>query len=62
MRRFRLWIKNSEVDKLICNNKNIIKNTNWKIIYNLDKGLDKTITWFKKNKHLFDTDSKNFVV
>ena len=39
-----------------------MKKTKWKIENDLDKGLDKTINWFKKNKHVFDTDIDNFVI
>ncbi len=58
----RVRPRNSEVDKLICNNEKIMKKTKWKIENDLDKGLDKTINWFKKNKHVFDTDIDNFVI
>jgi dTDP-glucose 4,6-dehydratase len=46
----------SEVNRLKCDNKKILKNTNWKPIISLDKGLDKTISWFKKFKDLYKHD------
>ena len=39
--------KKSEVDRLCCDNKKIIKLTKWKPNYSLDEGLRKTIDWFK---------------
>ena len=44
---------NSEVDRLKCDNKKLIENTNWKPNYNLKKGLAETIDWIEKNKKLF---------
>jgi len=44
---------NSEVDRLRCDNKKLIENTNWKPNYNLKKGLAETIDWIEKNKKLF---------
>jgi len=43
----------SEVDRLLCNNKKLIENSNWKPSYNLDKGLKETINWLEENKKLF---------
>jgi NAD dependent epimerase/dehydratase len=43
----------SEVDRLLCSNKKLIENTNWKPSYNLDKGLKETINWLEENKKLF---------
>lgn len=39
----------SEVFHLKCNNKKIKKLTNWKQKIKLEKGLKKTIEWFKEN-------------
>jgi len=44
---------NSEVRRLICDNKKIIKKTNWKPKFSLDKGLDITIDWIKSNQEYF---------
>ena len=46
----------SEVVRLICDNKQILKHTNWKPKIDLDKGLDRTISWFKENKIFFRHD------
>lgn len=46
----------SEVVRLVCDNKKILKQTNWRPKIDFDKGLDLTIEWFKKNKDLFKHD------
>ena len=38
----------SEVDRLVCNNGKILKETEWKPEYDLGKGLKETINWFKE--------------
>jgi NAD dependent epimerase/dehydratase len=43
----RLRPKDSEVFQLLGSNEKILKNTNWKQEYTLEKGLEKTIEWFK---------------
>ena len=48
---------NSEVDELLCDNKFILENTNWSPSINLETGLDITIDWIKKNKHIFDSSN-----
>lgn len=44
--------KNSEVERLLGSNKKIMALTNWQPEYNLDKGLEETISWFKKRENL----------
>ena len=44
---------NSEVERLMCNNEKILKNTNWKPFYNLKTGLQKTIEWVGKNIDIY---------
>ena len=39
--------KINDNSKRYCGNKNLHKNLNYKIIFNLDKGLDQTIRWYK---------------
>lgn len=43
----------SEVERLCCNNKKLLKNTSWKPHFDLNSGLKETINWFKKfnNSH-----------
>ena len=43
----------SEVDRLLCDNSKLVKNSNWKPIYNIDTGLKETINWIDQNKNLF---------
>jgi len=49
----RVRPKDSEVERLCCENKKLIENTNWKPDYDLDKGLKETINWFKQNLTLY---------
>lgn len=49
----------SEVERLFCNNKKILNNTNWKALHDLDKGLIKTIKWMRKNLNLYKSDIYN---
>lgn len=58
-RRFKIIVeekrkrpKGSEVDRLIGSNKKIMSLTNWRPKYDLDKGLEETISWFKKAENL----------
>tara|TARA_B100001123_G_C15188699_1_gene978373 strand:- start:17 stop:994 length:978 start_codon:yes stop_codon:yes gene_type:complete len=39
--------KKSEVDRLCCENKKILKTTKWKPSYSLESGLRETIEWFR---------------
>ena len=49
----RVRPKNSEVDRLYCDNTKLINNTFWKPDYNLEKGLIETINWIKHNLSYF---------
>jgi len=55
----RVRPENSEVERLFCNNKKLIENTNWKPDYDLTKGIIETIEWLKKNLELYKTDLYN---
>ena len=46
--------KKSEVNRLICDNKKIFSETNWKPKFNFSTGLDLTIDWIKNNKERFN--------
>ena len=46
----------SEVVRLVCDNSKILKNTQWKPMIKIEKGLDMTINWFKEFKDLFKHD------
>ncbi|MBE18230.1 MAG: NAD-dependent dehydratase [Nitrospinae bacterium] len=50
--RIRIRPKNSEVERLVCNNKKLLDNSSWKPSYNLEAGLQSTINWFKEHSHL----------
>ncbi len=45
----RIRTEKSEVDRLCCNSEKLNKLINWRSRIDLDKGLDLTIEWFKKN-------------
>lgn len=55
----RVRPKKSEVERLLCNNDKIIKNTNWKPSYNLKKGIVETIEWIKENINLYKSNIYN---
>jgi len=48
----RLRPKNSEVFRLWGDNSKIKSLTNFKINYNIEKGLEETIKWFTKTENL----------
>lgn len=55
----RVRPKESEVKRLFCNNKKIIKSTDWRPQYNLKKGLAETIEWIKDNLGLYKPEIYN---
>ena len=55
----RLRPKNSEVDRLVCNNRKLLNHTKWGPHYELGEGLIETIDWFKKNSHLYKSELYN---
>lgn len=55
----RVRPQNSEVERLFCDNKKILKYTNWKPDYNLEKGLVETIEWLKNNISLYKPELYN---
>jgi NAD dependent epimerase/dehydratase len=50
---------NSEVERLYCDNKLIMKNTKWRPRYKLKKGLQETIDWLRINSTIFKSDIYN---
>ena len=48
----RVRPKNSEVERLVCDNSKIIKETKWKPIYTLENGIKKFIKWMENQKNL----------
>mgnify|MGYP000853124078 CR=1 FL=1 len=55
----RVRPENSEVVRLLCGNKKILENTDWKPRYNLDKGLKETIDWISANEHYYKPEIYN---
>ena len=55
----RVRPKGSEVERLLCDNSKIIKNTNWRSKYKLEEGLLETIEWFKKHINIFKPEIYN---
>lgn len=55
----RIRPKNSEVQRLLCDNSKLMKYTNWKSKYNLETGLNETIEWMKKNIKYYKSDKYN---
>jgi len=49
----RIRPEKSEVERLFCDNSKILKNTNWKPQYDLEKGIQETVAWLKENIHLY---------
>ena len=55
----RVRPKNSEVERLLCDNRKLLQNTNWKPNYTLEKGLIATIEWIKQNLNLYKPEIYN---
>ena len=55
----RLRPKTSEVDRLICDNKKLIENTNWKPVVSLESGLANTVNWMKLNMKYYKPEHYN---
>ena len=48
----RVRPKNSEVERLVCDNSKLLKNTSWESKYTLEQGLMEVIEWMKYPKNL----------
>ena len=46
----------SEVKRLLCDNKKILKSIGWKPKVSFDEGLSQTINWYKTNQDIFDSE------
>jgi len=55
----RVRPEKSEVERLMCNNKKIKENTDWRPDYTLDSGLSETIKWFEKFSELYKSEIYN---
>jgi dTDP-glucose 4,6-dehydratase len=49
----RVRPENSEVERLRCDNSNLLKHTKWKPQYDLRKGLNETVSWIKVNLEIY---------
>lgn len=50
---------NSEVERLMCDNSKILRNTNWEPKYRLKDGITATINWIEKNLQNYKPDIYN---
>jgi len=48
----RVRPKNSEVERLICDNSKLLKHTHWKPKYTLEQGISEVIEWMKNPENL----------
>jgi NAD dependent epimerase/dehydratase len=55
----RVRRKESEVERLLCDNRKILASTLWRPSYSLEKGLMDTIQWIKKNKSYYKSELYN---
>lgn len=52
----RIRPKNSEIERLVCNNDKLVKGSSWKPQYDLRQGLSETINWFQENSHPYKAE------
>lgn len=55
----RIRPSNSEVERLVCNNKKLLEHTSWNPQYTLREGLSTTIKWFTENSQLYKSGIYN---
>lgn len=55
----RIRPEKSEVEQLVCANNKIISTTPWRPRYDLNKGLQETIEFIKRNLHLYKAEQYN---
>lgn len=48
----RIRPKGSEVERLFCENKKLLKHTSWKPKYTLEEGISEVVVWMKKPENL----------
>ncbi len=53
---------NSEVERLVCDNSKLLKNTSWQPKYNLDQGITEIIKWMKNPENLTIYKSEKYNV
>jgi len=55
----RIRPKNSEVDRLLCDNSKLLKNTSWEPKFNLHDGLKVVFDWICNNKSYYKSQIYN---
>jgi len=55
----RIRPKNSEVDRLLCDNSKLLKNTSWEPKFNLHDGLKVVFDWIYNNKSYYKSEIYN---
>jgi NAD dependent epimerase/dehydratase len=55
----RVRPEKSEVERLLCDNTKIMQKTEWRPIYDLEKGLRETIDWLRQNVNHYKPDIYN---
>jgi len=55
----RIRPKNSEVERLLCDNSKLKNNTDWQPKYNLRSGLEETINWMQDHLTMYKADLYN---
>jgi len=55
----RIRGENTEVERLRCDNQNILKTTTWRPRYSLEQGLVETIDWFRANSKSYKSSTYN---
>ncbi len=53
----RIRPEKSEVKRLCADTSKVMKYTNWNCQYQFDEGLEKTLEWYKNNRHTMDFQS-----
>ncbi|HIE13254.1 MAG TPA: NAD-dependent epimerase/dehydratase family protein [Desulfotomaculum sp.] len=52
----------SEVQRLICDNRRAHEIAGWKPVYSLEAGLRETVAWFAQNRHMFQHKAGRYMV
>tara|TARA_B100000035_G_scaffold314981_1_gene333295 strand:- start:1866 stop:2849 length:984 start_codon:yes stop_codon:yes gene_type:complete len=58
----RVRPKDSEVERLVCDNSKLINNTNWSPSYSIEKGIKEVIEWMKVSSNLNKYKTKQYNV
>jgi dTDP-glucose 4,6-dehydratase len=55
----RVRPRDSEVERLLCDNSKLVENTAWRTKHTLEQGIIKTIAWIRKNESIYKTGLYN---